>query len=142
MAHELNAARWPKLHQALHGYADGHRELALSITLTPRDQRTLLALSGISGPGARLEDEGYLTGYPLQESGFYALARTWLAPEMPHPGCVWTHTLLIDFTDLAMLETLEGLADLFRRPAGLAAAKDYEQPRHLSADYIPSPSVG
>ena len=78
MAHGVMAAQKPKLQQALHGYADGHRQLALSTTLKPRDQKALLALSDISGPGARLDDDGYLTGYPLLESGFYALARTGL----------------------------------------------------------------
>ncbi|NTG64708.1 hypothetical protein [Rhizobium rhizogenes] len=107
-----------KLDQALHGYADGHRELALSAALKPRDQKTLLSLSDISGPGAKLDETGYLTGYPLTESGFYALARTWPAPEMPRPGCVWTHTLLIDFADLASLSQPEQLLELFHRPDG------------------------
>ncbi|PDT32223.1 hypothetical protein CO671_29800 [Rhizobium sp. M10] len=107
-----------KLDQALHGYADGHRELALSAALKPRDQKTLLSLSDISGPGAKLDEIGYLTGYPLTESGFYALARTWPAPEMPRPGCVWTHTLLIDFADLASLSQPEQLLELFHRPEG------------------------
>ncbi|SFB61072.1 hypothetical protein [Azotobacter beijerinckii] len=128
MAHGVKAATKPRLHQALHGYADGHRQLALSTTLKPRDQRTLLALSDISGPGARLDEAGYLTGYPLTESGFYALARTWPAPEMPRPGCVWTHTLLIDFNDLAALETLTGLLGMFRRPASLDSFQEYDKP--------------
>ena len=91
----------PRLQQALHGYSDGHRQLALSTTLKLNDQKRLLALSDISGPGADLSPEGYLTGYPLTESGLFALGRTWPAPEMSRPGCVWTHTLLIDFSDLA-----------------------------------------
>ncbi|WP_132665851.1 hypothetical protein [Rhizobium sp. PP-CC-3G-465] len=105
-----------KLDQALHGYADGHRQLAISAALKPRDQKTLLSLSDISGPGARLDESGYITGYPLTESGYYALARTWPAPELPRPGCVWTHTILINFADLASLDRPEELLDLFRRP--------------------------
>lgn len=127
MAHGLTVVQEPQLHQALHGYADGHRQLALSTTLKPRDQKRLLALSDISGPGARLDDDGYLTGYPLAESGFFALGRTWPAAEMPRPGCVWTHTLLIDFTDLAALESLTGLLHLFRRPLGSSAASAYSK---------------
>ena len=134
MAHGLKVeAKKPKLHQALHGYADGHHQLALSTPLKPRDQKRLLALSDISGPGARIGEEGYLTGYPLSESGFFALGRTWSAPEMARPGCVWTHTLLIDFTDLAALETLTGLLDLFRRPPGASAASEYSKPAILAA---------
>lgn len=116
MAHELMLGKGLTVGQALHGYADGHRQIALSNTLTARDQRTLLALSDVSGAGARLDDDGYLTGYPLTESGVFALARTWPAPEMPRPGCVWTHTLLIEFADLATLPSLVDLALAFRRP--------------------------
>ena len=132
MAHGLKVANKPKLHQALHGYADGHHQLALSTPLKPRDQRRILALSDISGPSARIGAEGYLTGYPLSESGFFALGRTWSAPEMERPGCVWTHTLLIDFSDLAALETLTGLLDLFRRPSGASAAPEYAKPATLA----------
>ena len=52
---------------------------------------------------------------------------------MARPGCVWTHTLLIDFTDLAALETLTGLLGLFRRPAGAGAAPEYAKPATLVA---------
>jgi hypothetical protein len=38
-----------KVHQALHGYAEGHRELATSIKLKPRDVKTMLVLSDIAG---------------------------------------------------------------------------------------------
>jgi hypothetical protein len=130
MAHALNSAQ-PIVHQALHGYAGGHRQLALSTTLKARDQRSLLALSDISGPGARLDEEGYLTGFPLSESGVYALARTWPAPEMPRPGCVWTHTLLIDFTDLGAIETLSDFLLLFRRPTSASDTLDYSAPKKL-----------
>ena len=118
----------PRLQQALHGYSDGHRQLALSTTLKLNDQKRLLALSDISGPGADLSPEGYLTGYPLTESGLFALGRTWPAPEMSRPGCVWTHTLLIDFSDLAALKTLTGVLGMFRRPIGASAAPEYAKP--------------
>ena len=131
MAHGLMVAKKPELHQALHGYADGHHQLALSTSLKPRDQKRLLALSDISGTSVGIGTAGYLTGYPLSESGFFALGRTWLASEMVRPGCVWTHTLLIDFTDLAGLETLTGLLGMFRRPPGASAAQEYAKPATL-----------
>lgn len=106
-----------EVHQALHGYAEGHRQFAASISLKPRDAKALLILSDISGPGARLDDAGYLTGYPLTDTGVYALAKTWPAPEMPRPGCVWTHTLLIDFADLAAVTSVADLLGAFRRPS-------------------------
>lgn len=105
-----------KVHQALHGYSDGHRQFACSTELTPKDARIVLVMSDASGPGVTSEGEPYLTGYPLQESGLYAFAKTWPAPEMPRPGCVWTHTLFIEFADLALLDSPSLLAELFRRP--------------------------
>ena len=68
----------------------------------------------------------------MSESGFFALGRTWSAPEMDRPGCVWTHTLLIEFSDLAALDTLTCLLDLFRRPSGASAAPEYAKPATLA----------
>ena len=45
----------------------------------------------------------------------YALARTWYAPEMPRPGCVWTHTLLIPNSCL-VAPCLDIFLSFFRRP--------------------------
>ena len=58
-----------RIHQTLHGYAEGHRRLGGSTALGGRDDKTMLVLSDASDPGARIPDEGYLTGYPLPESG-------------------------------------------------------------------------
>ncbi|WP_441255822.1 GAP1-N1 domain-containing protein [Tardiphaga sp. 285_C5_N1_2] len=112
----MSTTRSPKLQQALHGYSDGHRLLASSIDLVGRDAKTMLMMSDASGPAAVIGDDGYLTAYPLSESGYYAFARTWPAPEMPRPGCVWTHTILIEFSDIPALQSASGLLDLFRRP--------------------------
>lgn len=127
MADGLVATNRVQLHQALHGYADGHRQIAASTVLKPRDAKTMLLLSDVSGPGARIDDGGYLTGYPLSESGQYAFARTWGAPEMSRPGCVWTHTLLIDFADLAVLPSLVDLLGAFRRPES-STQSEYGKP--------------
>ena len=144
MAYGVKRGAALKVHQTLHGYADGHRQLAASVTLKPRDIKTMLVLSDISGPGARIDDNGYLTGYPLIESKMYALARTWAAPEMPRPGCVWTHTLLIDFADLATLTDPASVMSLFRRP-NIGDIVDYgidlsvfvgQSPSGLSADAV------
>lgn len=127
MAHGVKDKNRVRLNQTLHGYSDGHRQLASSIGLKPKDIKTMLVLSDISGPGARIDENGYLTGYPLPESGMYALARTWLAPEMSRPGCVWTHTLLIDYADLATFESYDSLLKLFRRPVD-SKHSDYNEP--------------
>jgi len=107
-----------KVDQTLHGYSEGHRLIDGSFKLPQPDARTMLVLSDASGSGSRIPSNGYLTGYPLAESGKYVLARTWAAPEMSRPGCVWTHSLLIDFADLARLGSADDLLDRFRRPSG------------------------
>jgi len=76
----------------------------------------MLQLSDAASSGLWDEDDAYLTGYPLMESGYYALAKTWPAPEMPRPGCVWTHTLLIALSDIGRIENFENLSAAFRRP--------------------------
>jgi hypothetical protein len=87
--------------QALYGYQDGHRLIASSKKLSSEDDKTLLVMSDIATEYTSVSESGYITGFPLYDSGCYALCRTWPAIEMPRPGCVWTHVLLIDFTNLA-----------------------------------------
>lgn len=116
-----------KVHQAIHGYSQGHQLLTASVQLRSRDAKTMLILSDISGQAAQIDSPGYLTGYPLPDSKFYVFARTWPAPEMPRPGCVWTHSLLMDFADLAILSDATGLLQLFRRPESNALSEYAQQ---------------
>jgi hypothetical protein len=104
------------IHQAIHGYRDGHELLASSMPLTSSTRRTMLALSDLSGDGSPQGFEDYLSGYPLDDAGMYAFARTWYAPEMSRPGCVWTHTLLIDHEALGRITELAALRRYFCRP--------------------------
>ncbi len=116
------------IHQAVHGYSDGHRLLASSCSL-PRDaERTLLLLSDLSGAGGGDQFDPYLTGYPLDPVGRYALARTWPAPEMGRPGCVWTHTLLIAHELLAQMNSPEEFLALFSRPSAAAGFGGFHVP--------------
>lgn len=115
-----------QLNQLLHGYDEGHRLLAGSVKPEGQSAKTLLALSDLSGQGLDLSSDGYMTGYPLSEMGTYALSRTWLATEMPRPGCVWTHTLLIDFSDLATINRTM-ILELFRRPSSNGDILAYNQ---------------
>lgn len=85
----------------------------------------MLVMSDASGPGVASLGLPYLTGYPLAESGMYALAKTWPAPEMSRPGCVWTHTLLIGFADLATLVSPSAIAELLQRPTAKAPLDAY-----------------
>ncbi len=110
--------------QTLHGYSSGHRLLAGSAKLPEADARTMLILSDAFGGRVSDAAQGYLTGYPLPGASTYVLARTWSAPEMPRPGCVWTHSMLIGFADLATISSANELLELFRRPPPLIAGYD------------------
>lgn len=105
-----------ELHQALHGYADGHQLLSTSLEVNREQQWQMLVMSDLSGSSFRIGFETYLTGYPLTGGGFYCFARTWYAPELPRPGCVWTHTIIIADTDLARIRDFRSLLPKFRRP--------------------------
>ena len=65
------------VHQALHGYSDGHRLISSSLPLDGAEARAMLVMSDLSGSGVKPSDKGYLTGYPLERFGKYVLARTW-----------------------------------------------------------------
>ena len=112
------------VHQTLHGYADGHRLLGSSINLSPNDARLMLVMSDASGPGVTTLSNVYFTGYPLAESGLYVIASTWAAPEMSRPGCVWTHSVLISFSDLARMDAPSVLVEMMKQPDAQAVA-DY-----------------
>ena len=106
----------PALHQLLHGYADGHRLLEGSFTLQDDLTRLMLRMSDLSGSSMVAGFEDYITGYPLSSINAYALAKTWYAPEMPRPGCVWTHTLVIPSDVLTQIPSLRVLSAFFKRP--------------------------
>lgn len=106
----------PALHQLLHGYAEGHRLLEGSFTLQDDLTRLMLRMSDLSGSSMVAGFEDYITGYPLASIDAYALAKTWYAPEMPRPGCVWTHTLVIPSQVLTEIPSLRVLLKLFKRP--------------------------
>ncbi|MBM7118258.1 hypothetical protein [Archangium primigenium] len=103
------------IHQAIHGYRDGHRLLSSSTPLPPEALRTMLVLSDMSGPSMQLGFDEYLTAYPLPGTDLFVLAKTWYAPEMQRPGCVWTHSLLIPRDHVARVPTT-ALLEAFRRP--------------------------
>jgi hypothetical protein len=105
-----------RLHQTIHGYAEGHRLLSGSVELPEHAARLMLIQSDIAGTASSRASESYLTGYPVPEIEVYAFARTWFATEMPRPGCVWTHTILIGFADLYSIGNLSDLLPIFRRP--------------------------
>lgn len=130
-----------KVQQTLHGYNEGHRLIDGSAKLVQADARIMLLLSDASGSGTRTPSDGYLTGYPLQETGKYVLARTWAAPEMSRPGCVWTHSLLIDFADLARLASVDDLLRCFVRPSN-SVVSAYGSPMEIAVSRSPAIVAG
>jgi hypothetical protein len=105
-----------RVQQALFGYREGHNLLAGSISLAPRVRHFLATITDSSGTESPERFDCAYTGVPVPETDYYALFRTWLAPEMPRPGCVWSHVLLIELTDLARIPNLSVLRKLCRRP--------------------------
>lgn len=118
--------------QTLHGYADGHQLLATSTDLTSAEQSSLLITSDLSGPAFREGYDTYLTGYPLPGGTFYCLARTWFAPELPRPGCVWTQSFLIKMEDIARITCVDCLNAMFQRPTSSLDSGAYS--RRLALD--------
>ncbi|MEX3174061.1 hypothetical protein AB4M04_18495 [Serratia quinivorans] len=101
--------------QCLFGYEDGHRLLASSLPLG--EALSLLTELSDLAPGTIFGDsEGYWTGLPVASLGRYVLMRTWPAPEMSRPGCVWTHALLIEPGLLEAIDDLTVLQSIVMRP--------------------------
>ena len=130
------------IHQALLGYDRGHRILASSRLIESHSRHALLQFSDRSISARRISKSGYLTGYPLPDEGLYVLARTWNAPEVSRPGCVWTHSLLISFTELAQIDDPRKLMDCFLRPSQVGDSEKYSKPIVVDMDQEQaSPSV-
>lgn len=128
----------PEIDQSLHGYSRGHGLLASSIALPARDERHMLRLSDMSGHSMVKGFETYLTGYPLSDSGYYVLARTWHAPELSRPGCVWTHSLILKISDLDGIQYAGQLNQLFRRPTENFNSDAYKQKIMLGSRQNPA----
>lgn len=128
----MNSPQQEKVDQALFGYSDGHRQIAASVRLPSKDQYQLAAATDLAA-GARLNaGDSYLTGLPLAESRRFALIRTWLAPEMPRPGCVWSHVILIDLQTLSSHGDLSVFLPLLKRPEGPSSSL-YNEPVSISS---------
>ena len=132
-----------RFHQALFGYREGHNLLAASVPLSPRVRHFLATITDGSGTETAEGFDCAFTGLPVPETDYYALFCTWPAPEMPRPGCVWSHVLLIELADLARVSDFSILRKLCRRPSTLLEGfGDYTQ--QLSWDIsnkVPYPKV-
>jgi GTPase-associated protein 1 len=135
----VNTAEQDRIDQALFGYSEGHRQIAASVRLPSADLYRLSAASDLATGTKLAPDESYITGIPLEESKRYALIRTWLAPELPRPGCVWSHVLLLDARVLGTRTDLHDLLKCFKRPHG--DFKAYGVPTPLEADQTEPPAI-
>lgn len=122
------------VHHALHGYSGGHRLLESSLSLSAAAERQMDILSDLSGSTPPSGFEEYLTIYPIVGMEAMAFARTWLAKEMPRPGCVWTHTLFLDFAALETLTQLAFLTTHFSRPDKKEGFHNYSEPLSVPID--------
>lgn len=126
--------RGVKIEQYLFGYMDGHRLLASSSKISEETIAQLLLWSDLA-PNVRIPINGsYWTGKPIPSSKVYALIKTWLAPEMSRPGCVWSHVLLISFADIARFSDLSILTKYFQRPNGVHEFNRYSFPIEVDTD--------
>jgi len=105
-----------RINQALHGYRDGHRLLQSSLKLSPESHSLLLANSDATGPAIQQGFDTYLSGFGLPADRVFVFARTWFAQEMERPGCVWTHSLIIDWDTLRDITDYSAILRAFRRP--------------------------
>jgi hypothetical protein len=115
------------INQSLHGYDQGHNLIQSSLQFNSEIKRLLLIMSDMSGPNMQKGFEECITGYPLKELNMYALTKTWYAYEMKRPGCVWSHSLFINFSDLAKLTNISKLLHLFKRPSNDIALASYNE---------------
>ena len=105
------------IEQTLHGYNKGHGLLASSFPVRPNNDSSLMSvLSDWTGFRNELGEDSYMTFYPLSNGEKYAFAKTWYAEEMERPGCVWTHTLIVDLKDMDRNFDFRVLNNYFRRP--------------------------
>jgi hypothetical protein len=130
-----------KFDQVVHGYRDGHRQLAGSLVLDIEAADLMALASDLLTSRSLHANESYITGYPLKSEHKYVFARTWPAPEMSRPGCVWTHSLVIDYLTVSKIDDAGIILSLFERPT-LATLSDYgctlTLGRESHTDYFPT----
>lgn len=103
------------MQQMLFGYDRGHSLLASSRGVTKPFSSKILPDTDWD-PRVPTKTEGYLSARPVKDEKSYVVMKTWRAPEMPRPGCVWTQVLIIAEADLSRIPDLTVLAHHFKRP--------------------------
>ncbi len=123
------------IHQQLHGYKRGHQLLAGSLQLSQTDQELVERLSDLSGSlRANTKIYPYITAYPLQESSYYALARTWSDDCASRSGCVITHTLLIPLSEWIQSKRPSIFCNLFHKLDSLKTVDVFKKALSFNCD--------
>ena len=118
----------------LHGYKLGHNYIQGSIVLpSTHDMDKIATLSDWSEYVGINNERDYITAYPLDESPYYVVAKTWYADEMHRPGCVWTHSFLIQKDNLSKITDFCNLLYLFEVPL-TENYENYSTPRGFVED--------
>lgn len=119
--------------QVIHGYDRGHKQLSASLALDDQSRALMLEMSDSLVSADMREGQSYLVAYPLRNASKHVLARTWAAGKGYRPGSVWTHSLILDYQALTLIQDLVCLNSLFRLPAE-STLNDYVSPIKLSAE--------
>lgn len=122
-----------RIDQALHGYSKGHKELSTSIELDDQSRTTMLMMSDLLAVSDLRPSESYLTIYPLRSASRHVIARTWPAGRNYRPGSVWTHSLILDYQALALMDDLLALRALFEMPSE-EGSRLYSRPITIDPD--------
>lgn len=118
------------IHQALHGYNQGHNLLSSSVNLPIEDEDYMKVQSDWTEYANNGEDDSsYIKTYPLPDSKYYVIAKSWYAYEMSRPGCVWTHSLIINIEDIDSDFDFRSLYGIFNRPEN--SVYGYDRPIEL-----------
>jgi hypothetical protein len=113
-----------EVQQALFGYDHGHRLLSASRQLSATALRAILPLT--DPPDLNPKGPNVI-GFPIPGEELFVLGRTWPAPELPRPGCVWTHLLIVAISDLPGISSVSALKYLWKRPDQRSDKSSFER---------------
>ena len=99
--------------QLVFGYDEGHRLLGGSMKVP---SNVLSVLLGATDAPVEGSSDRLVTGFPVNAIARYALCFTWNAPELPRPGAVWSHVLLVEFEHFELPGAIGSLRNLACRP--------------------------
>ena len=129
-----------RLQQMLFAYDRGHGLLASSSGI-PKTLASKVLGDTDWDPRVSVGIDGYLSGRPVRDEKSYVVMKTWRAPEMPRPGCVWTHVLVLSEADLSRIPDLQVLAGLMKRPDNKSDFSQYKTEIGVEAPFRSKHSV-